>query len=716
MAITFVSLAQSSSGAIAGAAPDVQSFQAGTRQPDGSYVAAMSLDAMGANLVVAIKAVAPTTRTNFNGIKIAIIPPDSAIPQIATPLLEPFAPDDAGNYVYEGLLTIDPAILGGSIPPNPVSLTFIAASVNSSDVMNVDGNGYPTGPSVMLTTLNPVGGVPIQPASFTASLIATGYNEAAGQPLAEIQVSVPTSVLVKYYSVWQYAGVSAPTDPSDWGSPVLNYFAIGATSPTTGEWWTARSFSSAITLWIRVRASSVNYTASVSDSGPADVSVVIPQVGAPAQPTGFTVTLQTRSTASGISEGALVCSWTPPADVEYFAGKVYAIDTDASYTPLSGATWRTIGNGVSGFSQSALNPPQWWTMGNEGWLKLKVQSVGRAIDPATGENIENAVSAPTVNLHVTASPGIDTSKLATPVQGSQLASGIIDSLSYFGSSTLRPLVVVSSLPTLPNANYPVGSMVVNSTDGKPYRNVSGAWQAGTAAGDITAGTMVAGVVYAGAVAVSQLTAGTATFTSDVLFYRSASNYVGINSTGVNIVGSGNQLALTSAGILIQQNGSSGPYVQITSTSVSMVSQAGPVVSVGASSVSLQNVATGGSLTIQSSGITIQQGSGGGIVTLTSSGLTMKGAASGSYNNISIDSGGVATFYDNSGNYTIIGGSGSYNIYANGPIVATGTLTASGLIVGGHAGATENVDVLVPGGGTWRLKFNGGSYYGHDVIA
>jgi hypothetical protein len=148
----------------------------------------------------------------------------------------------------------------------------------------------------------------------------------------------------------------------------------------------------------------------------------------------------------------------------------------------------------------------------------------------------------------------------------------------------------------------------------------------------------------------------------------------------------------------------------------MVSQAGPVVSVGSSSVSLQNVATGGSLTIQSSGITIQQGSGGGIVTLTSSGLTMKGAASGSYNNISIDSGGVATFYDNSGNYTIIGGSGSYNIYANGPIVAVGTLTASGLIVGGHTGATENVDVLVPGGGTWRLKYNGGSYFGHDIIA
>ena len=713
MAIKFVSLIPSS--AVAGAAPDVQSFVAGTRQSDGTYSASMALDPMGANLVVGFKAVAPASRSNFAGIKIAIIPPDSAVPQIATPLCEPFAPDSAGNFVYEGQLTIDPAMLGGSIPAGPVALTFIAASVNSAGSLNVDGSGYPVGPTVMLTTLNPTGGVPAQPASFTASVIATGYSEAAGQAQAEVQVSIPNSNLAKYYSVWQYAGVSAPTDPSDWGAPVLNV-ATAPSTPTTGEWWTARSFSSAMTLWLRVRASSANYTASVSDGGPADVSLTITQVGAPAQPTGFSVTLQTRSTASGVPEGALTCSWTPPSDIEYFAANVYAIDTDASYTPLSGAAWRLVGNGVAGFGQSALNPPQWWTMGNEGWLTLKVQSVGRAIDPSTGKNIENSTSPPTVNLHVTASPGIDTTKLATPVQGSQLASGIIDSLSYFGSSALRPLVVVSSLPSLPNANYPVGAMVVNSTDGKPYRNVSGAWQAGTAAGDITAGTLIAGVVYAGAVAVSQLTAGTATFTSDVLFYRNSTNYVGINSTGVSIVGSGNQVALTSSGILIQQNGSSGPYVQITATSVSMVSQAGPVVSVGASSVSLQNVATGGSLTIQSSGITIQQGSGGGIVTLTSSGLTMKGAASGSYNNISIDSGGVATFYDNSGNYTIIGGSGSYNIYANGPIVAVGTMTASGLVVGGHTGATENVDVLVPGGGTWRLKYNGGSYYGHDVIA
>jgi hypothetical protein len=133
VAIKFVSLIPSS--AVSGAAPDVQSFAAGTRQSDGTYSAVMSLDPMGANLVVGFKAIAPTNRSNFAGIKIAIVPPDSAVPQIATPLCEPFAPDSAGNYVYEGQLTIDPAMLGGSIPASPVALTFIAASVNSAGMV-----------------------------------------------------------------------------------------------------------------------------------------------------------------------------------------------------------------------------------------------------------------------------------------------------------------------------------------------------------------------------------------------------------------------------------------------------------------------------------------------------------------------------------------------------------------------------------------------------
>ena len=710
MAITFVSLAPVSAGVVHGPAPDV-SFVAGKRQADGSYSSMMQWNTLGTAFVVQFRC-SISSLANFRGVKLAITPPDSSIPQVITPLCEPFVPDGAGHFVYEGELGIDAGMLGGSIPPSPVNLIFTAASVNADDALNVDSSGYPTGPTVTLATLDPASAPsllptpPSQPASITASVIATGYG-APGQAEVEVQVSIPNTTGAKYFSVWGYTGASAPSSPSAWGTPVLNV-PVASSSPTIGQWWTPRSFSTATTLWLRVRASSSAYTASPSDAGPADVSVTVPQVGIPAQPTGFSVSLRTRTTASGIPEGALSCAWTPPSDIEYFAANVYAIDTDSSYTPLSGAAWRLIGNAVSGFDQGALNPPQWWTMGNDGYLTLKVQSVGRAIDPSTGKNVENTTGAPSVNLHVTASPGLDTSKLATPVQGTQLATGIIDSLSYFGASTLRPLVVVSSLPTLPNPNYPVGSMVVNSTDGKPYRNISGSWSAGTAAGDITAGMLGAGVIYAGSIAVGQLTAGTAVFTSDVLFYRDANNWVAINSAGLQMSGYGGSiLSMLSTGVLLRQ-GSGGPSVTITSSGLTMASGYGPSVSVSSYALTLSN-GSYGSVTITSSGITLTQGSSGPSVLLNSSGLIMKGGVT-SYNNILIDATGQVTIADNYGNTTYIGGWGLSSVRCSGDI------QAKGLRIGGYTGQTENVDVQIYGGGVWRLYFTGGAYRGHSVIA
>lgn len=696
---------------VAGPAPLV-SFEAGTRNLDGSYSAAMQWNTLGTAFIVQFKC-SIASLSNFTGVKIAITPPDSSAPQVVTPLLEPFAPNGAGAFVYEGELEIDAAMLGGVIPASPVNLVFTAASVNVDGVMNVDSSGYPTGPTVTLATLDPASAPtllptpPAQPASFTASVIATGYSAAAGQAQAEVQVSIANTTGAKYFSVWAYAGASAPSSPSAWGAPVLNV-ALASSSPTIGEWWTNRSFSAAITMWLRVRASSSTYTANPSDAGPSDVSVTIPQVGSPAQPTGFSVSLLTRTTASGVPEGALVCVWTPPSDIEYFSANVYAIDTDSSYTPLSGSSYRLVGNAVSAFDQSALNPPQWWTMGDSGYLTLKVQSVGRAIDPSTGKNIENTAGAPTFNLHVSGSPGLDTSKLATPVQSTQLASGIINSLSFFGSPTLRPLVATAALPSLPDSNYPVGSMLVLTTDGKPYRNVANVWKAGTAAGDITAGTLISGVVYAGAIAVSQLTAGTATFTSDVLFYRDVYNWVAINSSGLQISGYGGSiLSMLSTGVLLRQ-GSGGPSVTITSSGLTMASGYGPSVSVSSYALTLSN-GSYGSVTITSSGITLTQGSSGPTINFTGSGLYMKSSFGGAYNNIAISTSGAVTIADNYGNVTYIGGYGLPGINCNGIV------QASGLRIGGYNGLTESVDVNV-GTGIWRLFFSGGAYRGHSVIA
>jgi hypothetical protein len=70
-----------------------------------------------------------------------------------------------------------------------------------------------------------------------------------------------------------------------------------------------------------------------------------------------------------------------------------------------------------------------------------------------------------------------------------------------------------------------------------------------AADKVVTGTLGVGVVYAGAIAVSQLTAGTASFSGDVEFSRTGGNKVTINSSGVDIVGGGSTVRIISNGVV-----------------------------------------------------------------------------------------------------------------------------------------------------------------------
>lgn len=72
------------------------------------------------------------------------------------------------------------------------------------------------------------------------------------------------------------------------------------------------------------------------------------------------------------------------------------------------------------------------------------------------------------------------------------------------AATLRPVHIVTSLPALPSADYPVGSVAVLTTDGKLYRNDANAWTAVVDADDIVATSVVAGAVTAGAISVQDI--------------------------------------------------------------------------------------------------------------------------------------------------------------------------------------------------------------------
>lgn len=69
---------------------------------------------------------------------------------------------------------------------------------------------------------------------------------------------------------------------------------------------------------------------------------------------------------------------------------------------------------------------------------------------------------------------------------------------------------LSSLPALPNTNYPIGSVVYLSTDGKLYRNVANSWSKAVDGGDITANTITTNAIAAGQITTALLDSGAVT--------------------------------------------------------------------------------------------------------------------------------------------------------------------------------------------------------------
>ena len=82
--------------------------------------------------------------------------------------------------------------------------------------------------------------------------------------------------------------------------------------------------------------------------------------------------------------------------------------------------------------------------------------------------------------------------------------GTIDLPSF--AETIRAPVVADTLPTLPSATYPEGSLVFLTTNGKLYRNVANAWTAEVAAVDLVANWLTAGAIAVGAIGANELAA------------------------------------------------------------------------------------------------------------------------------------------------------------------------------------------------------------------
>lgn len=78
------------------------------------------------------------------------------------------------------------------------------------------------------------------------------------------------------------------------------------------------------------------------------------------------------------------------------------------------------------------------------------------------------------------------------VKGSDIAAGTLTNLAF--AAGLQATGLGSALPALPDVAWPIGSMFVNTTDGKTYTNKAGTWSSTIDASDID-GVVPSGIPY-----------------------------------------------------------------------------------------------------------------------------------------------------------------------------------------------------------------------------
>lgn len=88
-----------------------------------------------------------------------------------------------------------------------------------------------------------------------------------------------------------------------------------------------------------------------------------------------------------------------------------------------------------------------------------------------------------------------------------LISNLSFDLSQVGNATIQP---VSALPTLPDANYPQGTVVFLTTDNKLYRSTGPTWTSFVDGADIAVNSIVTNMIVAGAITAAKIASHTIT--------------------------------------------------------------------------------------------------------------------------------------------------------------------------------------------------------------
>lgn len=281
------------------------------------------------------------------------------------------------------------------------------------------------------------------------------------------------------------------------------------------------------------------------------------------------------------------------------------------------------------------------------------------------------------------------------ITGGMLADAVLSQLRHFGPA-LRPVVMLSSNPSLPDADFPPDSTIYNTTDEVFYKNDGGTWEATDGpvgsyltyhVGAFNANTMIGAIV------------------ADQIGSVYAENLIGeINATTGDVVVNANSIVGTMPGTVTIQGGSiqalfnSGSSVSIHGSLLTNASVPGDAV-ISISGSKIQTLSVSGSALVNGT-ITDTKIGDMNVGKLTAGNVEFGGATTIGYNSdykLSLQSNAVR-IQASSGRYVQITSAGAQlqydaNTYAN--------LGSSGLTIvkdGEKLAATANGIVLTSGGG------------------
>lgn len=111
---------------------------------------------------------------------------------------------------------------------------------------------------------------------------------------------------------------------------------------------------------------------------------------------------------------------------------------------------------------------------------------------------------PLDDIGTAAGAATDTGTPTATIDGDVITAGTINLTPF--ASTIRPVAIVATLPTLPDSNYPTGAFVFLTSDSQLYETKNGTtWVRAISASDLS-GTITAGQIAAGAITSDKLAA------------------------------------------------------------------------------------------------------------------------------------------------------------------------------------------------------------------